>query len=379
MDAHSRDMKYVAKSDRARRECLASETLSYREKPSGRMHLHVYFHDRYDMIRIINDILPIGGPVMTLQSIFEQNREHLMSAVSGTDTVSVIRVLNSELDRMLYTFNDQEESARVREAASSMIQTAKAACSLIDSAGETNIYGRIDYGKAAPAKKKMSKWGLLLLIIGLAGATITVVGIQLLASSAAAGSSDWQSAGLPPRYLLAAIPLLTIVASFFAGMFSRNKKETSNEALHAETKIDASKLYNYLLSVILVIDKCLEDVRNSDRQAERERTREQVSAMDPAELELLSQLLEDAYGRKGEDEQAEEEISQIRFYLHRKNIDVVDWTPDTRSQSGKGGDGVVDSRGWFDMIPAYKSGTIRPALVADGRLLKKGMASAKRG
>ena len=315
---------------------------------------------------------------MTLQSIFEQNREHLMSAVNGADTVSVIRILNSELDRMLYTFNDQEESARVREAASSMMQTAKAACSLVDSAGETNIYGRIDYGKAAPARKRMSKWGGLLLLIGLIGTVITVVGIQLLATSAAAGSSDWQSSGLPPRYLLAVIPLLTIIAVYFAGIFNR-KKETSHEALHAETKIDPSKLYNYLLSVILVIDKCLEDVRNSDRQAERERTREKVSNLDPAELELLSQLLEDAYGRRGEDGQAEEEISQIRFYLHRKNIDVVDWTPDTRSQSGKEGDGSIDSRGWFDMIPAYKSGTIRPALVADVKLLKKGMASAKRG
>lgn len=309
---------------------------------------------------------------MTFQGIFEQNREHLMSAVSGTDTVSVIRVLNSELDRMLYTFNDQEESARVREAASSMIQTAKAACSLVDSAGETNIYGRIDYGKTAPARK-MSKLGGLLLLVGLVGALVTVVGIQMLANSAAKGS-----AGLPPRYLLAVIPLLTIIASFFAGMLSR-KKETSHEALHAETKIDASKLYNYLLSVILVIDKCLEDVRNSDKQAERERTREQVSAMDPAELELLSQLLEDAYGRRGGDGQAEEEISQIRFYLHRKNIDVVDWTQDVRKQRGKEETGALDNRGWFDMIPAYKSGTIRPALVADGKLLKKGMASAKRG
>ena len=309
---------------------------------------------------------------MTFQGIFEQNREHLMSAVSGTDTVSVIRVLNSELDRMLYTFNDQEESARVREAASSMIQTAKAACSLVDSAGETNIYGRIDYGKTAPARK-MSKLGGLLLLVGLVGALVTLVGIQMLANSAAKGS-----AGLPPRYLLAVIPLLTIIASFFAGMLSR-KKETSHEALHAETKIDASKLYNYLLSVILVIDKCLEDVRNSDKQAERERTREQVSAMDPAELELLSQLLEDAYGRRGGDGQAEEEISQIRFYLHRKNIDVVDWTQDVRKQRGKEEAGALDNRGWFDMIPAYKSGAIRPALVADGKLLKKGMASAKRG
>ena len=56
------------------------------------------------------------------------------------------------------------------------------------------------------------------------------------------------------------------------------------------------------------------------------------------------------------------------FYLHRKNIDVVDWTPDTAGQGA-----------WFDMMPAYDSGTFRPALIADGTLLKKGMASAGRG
>ena len=330
------------------------------------------------MIQSTKFFLPIGGLIMTLQSIFEQDREHLMSAVIGADTVSVIRVLNSELDRMLYTFNDQEESARVREAASSMMQTAKAACSLVDSAGEINIYGRIDYGKAAPGKKKMSKWGGLLLLIGLIGAIVTVIGIQLLATSAAAGSADWQSAGLPPRFLLAAVPLLTVIAFFFAGMLNR-KKEPSHQALHAETKIDASKLYTNLLSVILVIDKCLGDIRNSERLAEKERAREQISAMDPAELELLSQLLEDAYGRRSEDEQAEEEISQIRFYLHRKNIEVVDWNGDTGTHNDNGGAESGERHGWFDMMPAYKSGTIRPALVSDGKLLKKGMASARRG
>ena len=101
--------------------------------------------------------------------------------------------------------------------------------------------------------------------------------------------------------------------------------------------------------------------------------------MDPAELELLSRLLEDAYGRRGEDEQAEEEISQIRFYLHRKGIEAVDWTGDTERQNGTEGGGAGGRGGWFDMMPAFESGTLRPALVFDGRLLKKGMASAGKG
>ena len=299
---------------------------------------------------------------MTLQTIFEQNRERLTSAVSGGDTATAIRLLNAELDRILYTFNDQEENARVREAAGSMIQVAKAACSLADTAGEPKIYGRTEYGTAAQANRKASKWGLLLLILGLIGAAVTVVGALGLASSAAS------SAGLPPRWLLAALPLLTVVLFFLAGMALRRGKAGPKETLYAETKLDADLVYHRLLSVILVMDKRLEEVRSSVRLEEKERQKEQASSVDPAELELLSCLLEDAYGRKGEDGQAEEEISQIRFYLHRKNIDVVDWAPDADSPGG-----------WFDMMPAFSGGTIRPALAANGVLLKKGVASAGRG
>ena len=305
---------------------------------------------------------------MTLQAIFEQDRERLTSAVSGAEPAAAIPVLTAELDRVLYTFNDQEENARVREAAGSMMQAAKAACALVDTAGDTSIYGRTEYGKAAAAKGRAPKLGLLLLILGLIGAAVTVVGVQLLASSAAAGSADWQSSGLPSRWVLAGVPLVTAALLFFAGMVLRRRKEGPAETLHAETKLDAAKVYSRLLSVILVMDKRLEEVRSSARQEEKERQKEQVSAMDPEELELLSLLLEDAYGRRGGDGQAEEEISRIRFYLHRKHIDVVDWAADA---AGRGG--------WFDMMPAFSSGTIRPALAADGVLLKKGMASAGRG
>ena len=307
---------------------------------------------------------------MTLQTLLEQEKERLISALSGADPVSAVRSMNAALDRILYAFNDGEENPRVREAADGMLQAAKAACSLADCAGETTIYGRTEYGKTAPGKRKLSKGGLLLLVLGLIGAASTVLGAQFLASSAA---------GLPPRWVLAGVPLLTAAALFFAGMLLRRGKETSKETLHAETKIDASLAYNRLLSVILVIDKRLEEGRSAARQEEKARLREQASALDGAELELLSRLLEEAYGRRGEDELAEEEISQIRFYLHQKNVEVVDWTDDAVQQSGTEGGAAVINSSWFDMIPAYSGGTIRPALAADGRLLKKGMASAGRG
>ena len=316
---------------------------------------------------------------MTLQSIFEQNKERLISAVSGAEPVSAVRAMNAELDRVLYTFNDQEENAGVREAADSMIQVAKAACMLVDSAGETKVFGRTEYGKSAPAKEQVSKRGLLLLALGLIGAAVTAAGTLLIASAAAKGSAGWQSAGLPPRWVLLGVPLLTAAAFFLAGMLLRRGKGTPKETLHTETTVDAGLVYSRLLSVMLVIDKRLEEVRDTARREEKARLKKQAAAADPAELELLSRLLEDAYGRRGEDELADEEIGQIKFYLHRKNIDVVDWPVTASGQSGSEGGGTMSGGEWFDMIPAFSGGTIRPALVADGVLLKKGMASAGRG
>ena len=49
---------------------------------------------------------------MTLQTIFEENRERLLSALSGADSVSAVRLLDAELDRLL--------AAGVPETATSM-------------------------------------------------------------------------------------------------------------------------------------------------------------------------------------------------------------------------------------------------------------------
>ncbi len=310
-----------------------------------------------------------------MQELLEQDREKLTTALSGAESAAAVRALSAELDRILYAFNDREESDAVREAAGSMMLAAKAACSLADCAGETRIYGRTEYGNAAPGKGKLSGPGLLLLILGLIAAAVTVTGALLLASGAEAASAS----GLPPRWLLAGAPLLASAALFFAGMLLRRGKAGAKETLHAETTVDASLLYTRLLTVILVMDKRLEEVRSAAGQQAKARMTERALAADPEELELLGRLLEDAYGRRGEDEQAEEEISRIRFYLHTKGIDVVDWTMDAVRQSGNEGGARVDNSAWFDMMPAFAGGTLRPALAAGGRLLKKGMASAGRG
>ena len=86
--------------------------------------------------------------------------------------------------------------------------------------------------------------------------------------------------------------------------------------------------------------------------------------MERGESDLLSQILELSYGQRAEDPSSDapaEVISTVKYYLHRKQIDVVDYS-----------DAV---RGWFEMLPGSTSMTLRPALVKDGVLIRKGLAS----
>ena len=79
-----------------------------------------------------------------------------------------------------------------------------------------------------------------------------------------------------------------------------------------------------------------------------------------SELDIFSDLLAAAYSN--DPEYALEKIEEIKYYLHRQQIETVDYSEDTVR--------------FFDLMPGQYAGTIRPALVADGNLLRKGIASA---
>ena len=51
----------------------------------------------------------------------------------------------------------------------------------------------------------------------------------------------------------------------------------------------------------------------------------------------------------------------MKYYLHRHDIEAVDYSEKTES--------------YFDVMPSSRPGTLRPALVRNGKLLKKGLAA----
>ena len=76
----------------------------------------------------------------------------------------------------------------------------------------------------------------------------------------------------------------------------------------------------------------------------------------------LSMLLVIAACGGEKDGEAQEMIADIRFFLHNGGVEAVDL------EKGR--------EGWFEFLPASGGGTLRPALAAEGKLLKKGLASA---
>lgn len=291
--------------------------------------------------------------VMTIQELLEKDKERfLQTIVKVPDAKTAGEETARELSRILYEFNEQENSESVKAAAYQMIEALKSAAELVDSAGVTKIYGRKEYG-TQQEKPKRSSWFYIYLVIGL-GCTIASALICILN-----GNILQSLLSIPVVMILYAAGIITM---FLAGT-QMHAKPKSEDELYGETTVDGNKIWHTLLVTAVKIDKILEDIRTEETLAKKQELHESDGGMKKADIELFAQLLEDAYADKDNDT-SREMISHIRFYLHQKMITLVDYTPKDQA--------------YFDMMPAKESSTIRPAIVLDGRLLKKGLAAGGR-
>lgn len=287
----------------------------------------------------------------SFQNLLEQDKERFLSLLSkNTSTAAVIKDVEAEFDRLLYAFNNENENDAVKDAARQMIQTAKSAAAFLDTAGETRLWERTAYGaKTEKGKRSFFFWLFLVLsVLALAG----YVGyLYYLMRTPLNSYKD---------YLPFALAVPVALLFLLAGITSKRKKVEVKRDLEAEVSTDIQKVYRSVLSAVLVIDRNLEDIRTEERIQLRKQMKEHKDSLDKEEIDLLAHILESAYSTKQEEASAEM-ISQIKYYLHGKKIDVVDLSEENSA--------------WFDFIPAYDEGTIRPAFVIEGMLIKKGLAS----
>lgn len=290
---------------------------------------------------------------MKLTELLEKDKDHLLTELSAAGTVEkFVGILEKEIDKLLLTHNDAATTDAERNAAAHMLQAVRLSLPFIDSLGKTKVYEQ--GGSDGKSKGKISFTVILLIAAGIALCVFGLIPLVMIgiSNSDAAGRNDFIIRGIAV--------IMGIAALFLAGTMQGRPGTSRKKEYHVEQKTDADKIYRNFRTVMISVDQSLDEVRLSERQALREQAGK-IEGRDAssAEIELFSDLLAASYS--GDPEFALEKIAGIKYYLYRQQIEVVDYSEENAN--------------FFDIMPGASAGTIRPALVADGALLKKGLAS----
>ena len=293
---------------------------------------------------------------MTIYEFLEKDKERFLqrlSSASGPDRV--IQVCEEELNRVLLQYNEANTDKRTGEEAWYAMQTARAALPLLDTAGEAKIYNL-----ASRREERKVPGGVTLPLAGGIGAC---AGSALLL---ALGAGRLAALTLFP--VSALLLIAGMGAVFMAGRKSAggSMPQVPGEVI-VKSETDSEKVYHSLSMMLNVVDHNLEEVSRKAALSAPEGSLcgpagKGASPLKKDELQLLSGLLEAAYSRP-EEAYARDMISEIRFYLHRRGVELVEYSQDAASL--------------FDRMPAPSDRTIRPALKSGTQVLMRGLAGTR--
>ena len=307
----------------------------------------------------------------TLQEFLEQDKEKLLEELRQAKTPEkTAEVLGRELDRMLIQYNEGCETPEVRDAAAYMLQTARNAVPLVDTLGETKIWEETGTSVtentatgSGSGKAKRSVFAGPTAIFGVSGFLMGVISLVMTSSTAA------KEFAIPNSPVVWVLLLASLVCIGLAGRFSAGKQEGKVQPRgqqQAEVQTDPQKAYRALRTVAIAADRNLAEVESSAAWQKRKDAEGASGAgtagkgdIDAAQLDLYAGLLE-AY-TSGDGQFALDRLADVKYYLHRHDIEAVEYSEKTEA--------------WFDVMPSSRPGTLRPALVRNGKLLKKGLAA----
>jgi len=288
---------------------------------------------------------------MSMVEFLEKDKGRLLSELGSAKTPEqAALILETELDQLMYRYNEQAEFDRGREASAYMSRALKSAAALITAQGEPKIWeasGNGEKGAASHTKK-----GMVFLVLGIICGVLAVmmqVGVSM----------SVPYAGLPTA---AAFMAAGVALVFLGGRFW---KSSVNAGAAGEKKVELmvspDKAYRCLHTAVLTMDQSLKEIEEEENWKKTHGDSSDVNK--PAayeDVEFYSELLEAAIS--GDGEYALEKLSDLKFYLHKKGIEAVTYSS--------------ENAGLFDSIPSKQQGTIRPALTdAQGALLKKGLVA----
>ena len=250
---------------------------------------------------------------MEMMQFLEADKEQLMSGLAAAGTPEQAEhVLEKEFDRLLLRYNEECTLERVRDAARYMLQAAKMMIPMLSAAGETKVWSKSTGGSGDESGSKIT-WQVIACLAG--GALFLAGAILGLAVSAGNG-----------------LAILAGILLFWAGRLSLSRKETGKASggneYQVEIRVDPGRIWSCMRAVILSVDKSLKEAEEAVNYEKSLLPPSSGNGVSPEEAELFSLILENAYSRREEepgDTTAQETISTVRYYLHRRQVETVDF------------------------------------------------------
>lgn len=293
---------------------------------------------------------------MEMIQFLEADKEQLMSGLAAASAPEKAQsVVEKEFDRLLLRYNEECMEEKVRDTARYLLQAAKMMVPMLSAADDVKIWAKSGAGAQSDGKTEFS----VPVIICLAAGAVFLIGSVV-------GPAAFSGNGVSVPGILGGLPasILGGVLLFFAGRLSLGRKaQTGAGEQQAEVRVSAEKVYSCMRAVVLSIDKSLGEAADAVRYEKSQLPPSSGNGISPEEADFFSALLETAYSLREEnpdDMSAREMISTTRYYLHRRQVETVEFG------GGK--------REWFELLPGKQDMTLRPALVRDGTLIRKGLA-----
>ncbi len=295
----------------------------------------------------------------SLTRLMDEERERLLARLAEDRSPAAAReALAGALDRIGYRYVELCGDARLSAAAQGMLCAVKNALALMEAVNDCRTWRRELPGRE---KKALAPLTLGMLV---AGAVLAVAGA--LAQYFASGRLG--AVGGLLRALLPA--LLGGGLLFWAGLRAgkpgrKDEKKRDEPEARLEFLVNPEDAWHAVRAAVVLADADLDALR--EQMAVERLDRESAQARGPlsaAESELLANLLETAYAHRTDAMAADaaEMIAEIRYFLHGMGVELADYAPDRAA--------------WFELLPAPAPGTLRPALVREGKVLRKGLAAS---
>ncbi len=285
----------------------------------------------------------------TLLELLESDREMVLASLNRDRSPAAAQAaLEKALDRVSLRYAEQCGDAAARDAAQTILRAIRSALPLVDSVGEVRRWQKT---APTPAARRIRPAALGLAAVGVVLELAVMLGL-LITGGRLTGAVAFLEALLPTALGMAAL--------YFAGLKQGRpdkKKDAAND-VRDEFLIDADRVWHHLRGMLLLADSAVESAR-SRAAVDQQRQAAAQGPLDKAQAELFAGLLEHCYAQ--DDADTREMAAGIRFYLHGLGVAAEDYAPGREA--------------WFEFLPARKAGTIRPALLIDDKLIKKGLAS----